>query len=179
MHNVIGEHMDYPLHHKLCACITSHYIISSIHSNHLITTFFVTVFSLFCHHYKQLCDELTHYGYHMIKKVPTPSGNMSTTLFDQGIPLITSSCSECELPREVAELLRTPTMPDSWNILYLHQNGSGDVTQWNERIKVVHIDFNNGSVVEVLNWLSAKLPRRSSTSVGWRTTRFVKQNRKS
>lgn len=97
----------------------------------------------------------------MMKKIP--SGNMLSTSLDRGIPLIICSCSEYELPREIGELLRTPAMPDNWNILYLHQNGSGDVMQYNERVEVIHIDLNNAPVAEVLNWLSTKLPRRSST----------------
>ena len=149
-------------------CITSHYIIISSH----LTTYFITVFISSCPHYEQLRDKITRRGYYVIMKVPTPSDNMLRTSLDQGIPLITCGCSECELPGEVAKLLRTPTIPDSWNILYLHQNGSGDVMQCNGRIKVIHIDLNNGSLV--VDWLRTKLPRMSS-SVGWTAkTRFVK-----
>ena len=124
-----------------------------------IATCFITVFSLFCP--EQLCDEITHHGYYMIKKIP--SGNMLRISLDRGIPLIICNCSEYELPREVAELLRTPAMPDSWNILYLHQNDDGNDLQWNERVEVIRIDLNNGR--PVVDWLRTKLPRRSSTSV--------------
>ena len=151
-----------PLHHKLG--ITSHYIISNMHS-HLITTYFIAVFSVFCPRCEQLCDEIRRRGYYMIKKVPTASDNILRTSLDQGIPLVTCSCSEYELPGEVAELLRTPIMPDSWNILYLYQNGDGNHLQCNERIKMIHIEDSGSPVVEVLNWLSTKLPRRSATSV--------------
>lgn len=99
----------------------------------------------------------------MMKKIP--SGDVLRTSLDRGIPLIIYSCLEYELPREIGELLRTPAMPDSWNILYLHQNDDGNDLQWNERIKVIRIDLNNGSVVEVLNWLSTKLPRSSTVTI--------------
>ena len=97
----------------------------------------------------------------MMKKIP--SGNMLSTSLDRGIPLIICNCSEYELPREIGELLRTPAMPESWNILYLYQNDDGNDLQWNERVEVVRIDLNNAPAVEVLNWLSTKLPRRFST----------------
>ena len=128
-----------------------------------IATYFITVFSLFCP--EQLCDEITRHGYYMIKKVPTLSGNMLRTSLDRGIPLIICS-SEYELSREVPELLRTPTIPDNWNILYLHQNDDGNNLQWNERVEVIRIDLNNGR--PVVDWLCTKLPRRSSTSVDGR-----------
>ena len=115
---------------------------------------FITVLSFIssCPHCDRFHDEIRHHGY-KTKTVPTETdanGKILRTLLDLGIPLITCSCSECEVPREVAQLLRSSTMPDSWNVL--------DVTDTN--------GDNGNPVNEVLDWLNSiyKLPRRSSTA---------------
>ena len=138
-----------------------------MHSSHLSLLFHsITVFSSCCPRCDQYHDDIIRHGY-MIKKVPPTetdaNGNMLRTSLDQGIPLITCSCTECKIPREVDRLLRSPSMPDNWNILQLHQNRDGNPLQCN---KITHIDLDNGnSVVEVLDWLKIKLPRSCSTSV--------------
>ena len=84
---------------------------------------------------------------------------MLRSSLDQGIPLITCSCSECEVPRGVAQLLRSSTIPDSWNVLDVN------VLQCNGGITVTDTNVDNGNPVnEVLDWLNSKLPRRSSTA---------------
>ena len=85
---------------------------------------------------------------------------------DQGIPLVACSCSECKLPREVAQLLGSSSMPDSWNILQLRQTSNRNSSQCNGRIKVTYTDLHDGIPMgEVLDWLQTKVCRSSTNHV--------------
>ena len=103
-----------------------------------------------------------------MERVPTDAdsnGNTLRTSLDQGIPLITCSCSESELPREVAQLLGSPSMPGNWNILQLcqRQTGNRNPLQCNERIKMTYTDLHDDIPMgDVLDWLHTKVCRRSS-----------------
>ena len=120
-----------------------------------------------CYHCDQFPDNIRHHGY-TVERVPTDADSNDNTLstsLDQGIPLITCSCSECKLPREVAQLLGSSSIPDSWNILQLHQTSNRNSLQCNERIKVTYTDLHDDLPVgEVLDWLQTKVSR-SSTNV--------------
>ena len=115
-----------------------------------------------CCHCDQFSYDITHHGY-TIKKIPPDADSNDNTLstsLDQGIPLITCSCSECKLPRKVVQLLRSSSMPDRWNVLQLQQTSSnGHSTQTNEKVKVViHSDLESSLPIdEVLEWLNSKL----------------------
>ena len=97
-----------------------------------------------------------------MKWVPTDAdsnGNTLRTSLDQGIPLITCSCSECKLPRKVACLFGS-SMPERWNVLQLHQTDNGHSIQLtNGGVKVVtHGDLKSDLPVDkVLEWLNSKL----------------------
>ena len=109
-----------------------------------------------CPHCEQLYDQLTCFA---IKKLHTDIGadiNSLRTSLDQGTPLITCSCSECQVP----ELLKSSFTHNSRNILQLqHQTDSSNSLQSNGSVKVLHGDMDNGMPVrEVLDWLDSKLP---------------------
>ena len=123
----------------------------------------ITVLSFCCPNCVQLLDNIKHYGY-TIKKIPTKTGNILKTSLDKGIPFVMCSCSECEIPREVAQMLYSP-VPGSWNICQLHRTDSGNALQSNGVVQVTVTDLDNGRAMsEVLDWLKIKLPRRSSTA---------------
>ena len=119
------------------------------------------VLSSHCSHCDQICDIIKHHGYTM-EWVPTDTdsnGNSLRTSLDQGIPLITCSCSECKLPRKVACLFGS-SMPERWNVLQLHQTDNGHSIQLtNGGVKVVtHGDLKSDLPVDkVLEWLNSKL----------------------
>ena len=115
-----------------------------------------------CPNCYQFDDGNKLHGY-AIKKIPTDADeNVLKAYLNKGIPLITCSCSECEV---VAHLLGSISMPESWKILQPHQTGSGNSLQPNERVKVIHTDQDDGMPVsEVLDWLKPNVPRRDSTA---------------
>lgn len=114
-----------------------------------------------CPHCDKLYGELKQHHY-AVQWIMTDDSELRTSL-DQGIPLIMCSCSDCQVPSEVAQLLSNSSIPDNWNILQLHQAIAGSVKlptmqSNNERLKVTHIDKENRiSVSEVLEWLDAKI----------------------
>ena len=110
---------------------------------------------LCCPNCDQLWDEIKSHGY-TIKKTPTKAGNILRTSLDQGIPLVMCSCSECEIPREMAQVLNSPILC-SWNALQLHQADSGNILSSNGVVQVT-------AMSEVLAWLETKLLRRSSSA---------------
>ena len=118
---------------------------------------------LCCPNCDQLWDEIKSHGY-TIKKIPTKTGNNLRTSLDQGIPLVMCSCSECEIPREMAQVFSSPILC-SWNALQLHQADSGNILPSNGVVQVTVTDLDNGRAMsEVLAWLETKLPRRSSSA---------------
>ena len=116
---------------------------------------YITVLSFHCHKCDQLWDEIKSHGY-TIKRIPTKAGNIVRTSLDQGIPLVMCSCSECKIPREIAQVLNSP-IPDSLNVLQLHQADSGNTLPSNGVVQVT-------AMSEVLAWLETKFPRRISTA---------------
>ena len=130
----------------------------------VICHYFITVLISTCPHCNQLDNGNKLHGY-AVKKIPTGTDvdeNVFKAYLNKGIPLMTCSCSECEV---VASLLGSISMPESWKILQLHQTGSGNSLQSNGRVKVIYTDLDDGMPVsEVLDWLKANVPRRGSTA---------------
>ena len=127
--------------------------------------YFITALILSC---DKFYGEISHHGY-TIERVLTDAdsnGNALKNSLDQTIPLIICSCSECKLPRKVAELLEGSSMPDSWNILQLRQIDNRNPLQCNERIKVTYTDVHDDIPMgEVLDWLQTKVCTRSTNLV--------------
>ena len=130
--------------------------------------YFITVLSSSCCHCDQFSENIKHHGY-TVERAPTDADSNDNTLrtsLDQGIPLVTCSCSECKLPKEVAQLLGSSSIPDSWNILQLRQNSNRSSLQYNERIKVTYTDLPDDIPMgEVLDWLQTKVCRSSTNHV--------------
>ena len=125
--------------------------------------YYIAVLSFHCPNCDQLWDEIKSHGY-TIKKIPTKAGNILRTSLDQGIPLVMCSCSECKIPREVAQVLSSP-IPCSWNVLQLHQADSDNALPSDGVVHVTITDLDKGRPLnEVLAWLKTKLPRRISTA---------------
>lgn len=124
-------------------------------SSHLLLSIALVSFHCFsCPH----CDNIKHHFYE-VKNALNETGtntNLLRASLDQGNLLIMCSCSECEIPREVTQLLESSHIPDGWNILQLQHTSNGSS---NGRVKVIdYTEWDNGRTVrEVLEWLDTKL----------------------
>ena len=111
----------------------------------------------------QFWDRIKHHGY-TIKKISTTTESILRSSLDQGNSLVICGCSECKIPREVAQVLSSPVTV-SWNVLRLCRTGSESTLQSNGVVQMTVIDLDNGEPMdEVLAWLETKLHRRNSNA---------------